>query len=259
METWTLARACLRGYSFTSLFEIRAGEIMPLDPDAIRQVAEQTAVLRAPKQALATFGITSISYYLLTMPVYSELTGDETETVVRRGKMTAERPQIVTPFYLLNLFRGFEHGEEYASYLAEQYGAGSAGLMYSYKNDLEETSIVSDPLVSVAGRLADELEESGQNMAAVIKGVDHLWDVSLMKFMFEITVSSLGQNVAELAQGGLLGMDRGLPRAARARIEEMFAGVARGRVNPTDLKAELDRWGVFKEYEDRFLDLFRRR
>lgn len=232
---------------------------MPLDPDTIRQVAEQTKVLRAPRQALATFGITSVSYYMVTEPVYDELLGETHETVVRRGKVTAERPQIVTPFYLLNLFRGFEHGEEYANFLASMYGTDSPGLMYSYRNDLEETSIVSDPVETVAARLAEGLEQEGENMAAVIRGVDHLWDVSLMRFMFELTVSSLGQNVSELAQGGLLGMERGLPRAARARIEELFAGVARGDVNPTELKHELDRWGVFKEYEDRFLDMFRRR
>lgn len=232
---------------------------MPLDPETIRQVAQRTAILRAPKQSLATFGITSISYYLVTEPVYADLVGEASETVVRHGKMTAERPQIVTPFYLLNLFRGFEHGEEFAEYLADAYGRSSPGLMYSYKNELEETSIVSDPIATVAGRLADELEQTGQSLAAVIQGVDHLWDVSLMKFMFELTVSSLGQNVTELARGGLLGMDRGLPRAARARIEELFSGVARGEVNPSVLKTELDRWGVFREYEDRFLDLFRRR
>jgi hypothetical protein len=232
---------------------------MPLDPETIRQAAEQTAVLRAPKQTLATFGVTSISYYLVTEPVYADLVGGPSETVVRHGKMTAERPQIVTPFYLLNLFRGFEHGQEFAEYLAEAYGRSAPGLLYSYRNELEDTSIVSDPIATVAGRLADELEETGQNLAAVIQGVDHLWDISLMKFMYELTASSLGRNVSELAQGGLLGMDRGLPRAARARIDELFAGVARGEVNPADLKAELDRWGVFREYEDRFLDLFRRR
>lgn len=232
---------------------------MPLDPEAIRQVTEQTAVLRAPKQTLATFGTTAISYYLVTRPVYAELLNESDETVVRHGRVTAERPQIVTPFYLLNLFRGFEHGEEFASYLASTYGPESPGLMYSYRNELEDTEIVSDSLATVAGRIADTLEREGRNLAAVIQGVDHLWDVSLMKFIFELTVSSLGRNVAELAQSGLLGTDRGLPRAARARIEELFAAVARGEANPTLLKTELDRWGVFDEYEDRFLDLFRRR
>ncbi len=232
---------------------------MPLDPETIRQVSQQTAVLRAPRQALATFGHTAVSYYLLTEPVYAELLGDSSETVVRHGHVMAERPQIVTPFYLLNLFRGFEHGEEFAGYLAETFGANSPGLMYSYRNELEETSIVSDPLATVAGRLAADLEKQGEGLAAVIQGVDHLWDVSLMKFIYELTVSSLGSNVAELAHSGLLGMEGGLPRAARARIEQMFAAVARGSLNPTELKSELDRWGIFKEYEDRFLDLFRRK
>lgn len=232
---------------------------MPIDPETLRQVAEATAVLRAPQQALATFGTTAISYYLVTEPVYAELTGDSRETVVRHGRVTAERPQIVTPYYLLSLFRGFEHGEEYASYLAESYGRNSPGLMYSYRNELQETTIVSGPVATVARRLADDLERQGERLAAVIQGVDFLWDVSLMKFIFELTVSSLGRNVAELAHSGLLGMEEGLPKAARARIEAMFSGVRRGEINPSELKAELDRWGVFKEYEDRFLDLFRQR
>lgn len=232
---------------------------MPLDRDAIREVVEQTEVLRHPRQVLATFGITAISYYLVTEPVYAELLGEQRETVVRHGKVTAERPQIVTPFYLLNLFRDFEHGQEFAAYLAEKHGSDSPGLMYSYRNELTETSVISDPVSTVAARLASDLDDRGQNLAAVIRGVDHLWDVSLMKFMFELTASSLGRNVAELAQGGLLGVDRGLPRAARARIDEMFTAVARGELNPASLKAELDRWGVFQEYEDRFLGLFRRR
>jgi len=232
---------------------------MPIDPETLRYVAEATTVLRAPRQALATFGTTAITYYLITEPVYNELTGGSQETVVRHGLVTAERPQIVTPYYLMSLFHGFEHGEEYAQYLADTYGRNSPGLMYSYKNELQETTIVSDPPTIVAKRLADELEQRGERLAAVIQGVDLLWDVSLMKFIFELTASSLSRNVAELAHNGLLGMEDGLPKAARARIDAMFSAVKRGDLNPSELKAELDRWGVFKEYEDRFLDLFRRR
>jgi len=46
--------------------------------------------------------------------------------------------------------------------------------------------------------------------------------------------------------------------AARRRIEKLF-GVAEGdRARAGELKEELDRLGVFREYEDRFLDLFGR-
>lgn len=232
---------------------------MPLDPETIAQVARQTEVLRPPRQSLATFGVTTIAYYLLTEPSYADVLPGGEETVIREGRVMAERPQIVTPYYLLNLFRGFEHGEEYAQYLAQAHGANSAGLMYSYRNELRETSIVSDPLETVAGRIVDDLNTRDERLAAVIRGVDHLWDVSLMRFIYELTARSVGDNVADLSRRGLLGSERGLPRAARARIEEMFAAVRRNELDPKVLKTELDRWGVFEEYEDRFLGLFRRR
>jgi hypothetical protein len=47
-------------------------------------------------------------------------------------------------------------------------------------------------------------------------------------------------------------------RAARARIEELFAEARRDRRKAAALKAELDRQGVFRDHEDRFLDLFKR-
>jgi len=230
-----------------------------IDPKIIREVTRQTEVLRSPKQSLATFGITDVAYYLVSEPAYADLVDDVRETVIRRGRVTAERPQLVTPYYLLNLFQGFDHGREYAQYLAETYGPRSPGLLYSYRNELHETTILADPLPVVANRLAEMLEKEGRALAAVIKGVDHLWDISLMKFIYELTVGSLERNVDEMGRRGWLGMDRGLPRGARARLEEMFAQVAAGNLDPRELKRELDSWGVFEEYEDRFLGLFRHR
>lgn len=50
----------------------------------------------------------------------------------------------------------------------------------------------------------------------------------------------------------------GVAPADRQRIEELFAEAARDRRKAFDLKRELDRLGLFKEYEDRFLDLFKK-
>lgn len=41
------------------------------------------------------------------------------------------------------------------------------------------------------------------------------------------------------------------------RIESLFAAAASDRSKALELKAELDRHGLFRDYEDRFLDLFR--
>jgi hypothetical protein len=50
----------------------------------------------------------------------------------------------------------------------------------------------------------------------------------------------------------------GLSQSDRAKIEELFEEARKDSVKAVRLKTELDRLNVFKEYEGRFLDLFRR-
>jgi proteasome assembly chaperone (PAC2) family protein len=52
--------------------------------------------------------------------------------------------------------------------------------------------------------------------------------------------------------------EEGMRPADRQRIEGLFEQAAKDRSKAFELKQELDRLGVFKEYEDRFLDLFRK-
>jgi uncharacterized protein len=47
-----------------------------------------------------------------------------------------------------------------------------------------------------------------------------------------------------------------IPRHVLDGIEQLFAEAAHDRHKAIELKQELDRWGLFNEYEDRFLDLF---
>lgn len=49
-----------------------------------------------------------------------------------------------------------------------------------------------------------------------------------------------------------------LDPAAKRRIEALFHEVEQDRSKAMELKNELDRHGVFEQYEDRFLDLFRK-
>jgi hypothetical protein len=234
---------------------------VPLNPDEIRAIVENTRVIRPPKQLLATFGTTIVDYYVVTEPSYAGLpgAGDQEESVVRTGKVTSQRPQLVTPFYLMNLFQGFDHGQEFARYLRATYGQDAPGLMYAYKQEATETEVVSDRPEIVAGRIADRLNKDGVNMAVVLRGVDQFWDVSLAHFIHALTIGSVPQNAAEMAQRGMLHSEGRVPAGARQKIEAMFVGVKAGDVEASELKAELDRWDLFDEYEDRFLNLFRKR
>lgn len=233
---------------------------MELDERRIAYAMENTEVLRPPRQTLATFGTTNIYYYLVTRPAYAEVAPAEGETVVREGRVISERPRVVTPSYLTNIEGFSEHARRYLEMAIRQFGPHAPGLFYKYRNEPKELSIVSDTLEAVVQNLNSRLDKAGEQLAAIIKGVDELWDVSLMKFIYDLTASSLGSNISELGMRGLLDVDRaGVPQDARLRIEELFDEIRRGEAEPYQLKLELDRWGLFHEYEDRFLSMFRRR
>ncbi|MDY3553712.1 PAC2 family protein [Gemmata sp. JC717] len=69
------------------------------------------------------------------------------------------------------------------------------------------------------------------------------------------------ENEEEVAREGVEyryeGPDETVAPSAVQRIEELFARAATDRGKAFELKRELDRLGLFKRYEDRFLDLFK--
>jgi hypothetical protein len=226
----------------------------------IEDAVRHTETLRSPKQSLYTFGTTNIHYYLVTEPAYSELIKNITETVVREGRVIAERPKIVTPYYLAHLEGFGAEARRYFESLVEEHGSNIQGLFYTYKNEPKELTIVSDNLLSVVDKLNAEIDKRGDPLVAIIKGEDELWDVSLMKFIYEITRRSAPDNLRQLGRRGLLNIDAGgTPVDARIRIDELFEKVAKGECEPSELKDELERLGLFEEYEDRFLNIFRKK
>ena len=233
---------------------------MDIDDERIRQAVKRTEILRAPKQSLATFGTTNIYYYLVTEPVYSELVKNVTETVVREGRVIAEKPRIVTPYYLSRLEGFSSEARRYFEALIKAHGPNAPGLFYTYKNEPKELNIVSDDLLSVVDKLNTEINKRGDPLTSIIKGEDEFWDVSLMKFIYEMTRSSLRNNLRQMGSRGLLDIDAGgIPVDARVRIDELFRKVSSGESEPSELKAELDRWNLFEEYEDRFFNIFKKK
>jgi len=220
--------------------------------EKIQYAVEHTEVLRAPMQSLATFGTTNIYYYLIT-----ELA--EWVNVVREGRVIAARPKIVTPSYLINLEGFSSQARKFIEMMAERY-PHEPGIFYTYKNEPREMNIVSEPINAVIGKINQLINDRRDPLTAIIKGVEALWDVSLLKFTYELTTSSVQANVAELEKRGLLRVDSsGVPRDARNHIEELFEKTKRDPSLAPELVAELKQWGLFHEYQDRFLSLFKRR
>ena len=231
---------------------------MDMEDERIREAVEHTEIVRLPKQSLSTFGTTNIYYYLVTKPAYSELVNDVTETVVREGRVIAEKPKIVTPYYLSRLDGFSSEARKYFETMLSTRGSHAAGLLYSYRNEPKELTIVSEDLLSVVDKLNAEIDKKDDPLTSIIKGEDELWDVSLLKFIYEMTARSVRSNLQQMGARGLLNIDAvGIPADARVKIEELFGRVASGESEPRDLKEELDRWGLFEEYQDRFFALFK--
>jgi hypothetical protein len=229
---------------------------MDTESERIEYAARHTEIIRYPRQHLATFGVTNIYYYLLTEPTYSEISDDTSETVIREGRVIAERPKIVTPYYLTHL-EGFSYdARQYFQKLLMMHGPNAPGLFYTYKNESKGLNIVSDKLPAVIEKLNTEIDEKDDPLATIIKGQDDLWDVSLLKFIYEITSRSVHNNVAQMGSMGMFGASQGgIPVGVRQTIEEMFQQAWRGEIRAYELEQELNRWGVFEEYQDRFFSL----
>jgi len=233
---------------------------MKIDDERIEDAVRHTEILRLPKQSLATFGTTNIGYYLVTEPIYGEVTKESNETVIREGRVIAERPRIVTPYYMSQLEGFSEDARRYFNTLIQKYGADTPGLFYTYRNEPGKLTIVTEELKAVVDRLNSDIDRHGDPMMTIIKGQDELWDVSLMRFIYEITSSSMQSNISQLMSRGLLDIDgSGVPMDARMRIEELFTRLIRGEINPNEVKGELERWNLFEEYQDRFFNVLRRR
>jgi len=233
---------------------------MDKENERIEYAARHTEIIRYPRQHLATFGVTNVYYYLITEPTYSEISNDTNETVIREGRVIAERPKIVTPYYLTNL-EGFSYdARQYFQKLLMMHGPNAPGLFYAYKNEPRELNIVADKWPVVVEKLNAEIDKKDDPLATIIKGQDDLWDVSLLKFIYEITSRSVQNNISQMGSRGMLDMSHGgIPVGVRQVIEEMFQQAWRGEIKAYELERELNHWGVFEEYQDRFFTLVKGR
>jgi hypothetical protein len=221
--------------------------------EKVKYTIRNTKVLRPPRQSLATFGITNIYYYLVT-----ELLDRANRIRIREGKVSAERPKIIFPQDPTDIFEGFgEDAREYAQMLLQRSELDYRILEYKFRNELKKIDVKSGSLDSVVARINEMLDRKGGKLTAIIKGVDDAWQVSLMKFIAETTMESSHINIMELEDRGFFERRGQSFRNMREKIEELFRQAERDKTKISELAAKLNEFGLFKEYEDRFFNLFR--
>jgi len=163
---------------------------------------ENTHVIVAPEQQIATFGSTSFNFYLI-----SEQMDRVDQVRIRNGKIHAERPQILTPeHYCRLLLEGFgDKAQRYVDQLREHL-RNIAVLRYGFqfrKTDVTEETI-RDSIDAVIGRTKRRVESANEPLSAVIQGVDDAWEVCLLKFTIDLIERSSGGNLVDFRKRGLL-------------------------------------------------------
>jgi hypothetical protein len=237
----------------------------------IKEVLENTEILMEPDDLISTSHDTTLHYFVLSEPYYLEEFPEEgPETKVREGRITWEKPKLLTPDYMINM-SGFSGEAKKAMEMIASDNPDLAGLLYkmNYKKQSISTFTLARDIEEAQGKIEEDMINGEDNLTVIIKGVDELWDVSLMKFIQSLMLKSAYKSQLPYYEDkGYLSTDdegysvvtrnlEGLPIAASEEIERMFELVKKGEEDPSKLKQELDRWGVFDAYQDRFFDLFK--
>jgi hypothetical protein len=173
-----------------------------LSPDDFTYALENTRVILAPSQKLATFGTSLVNYYLVT-----EEMDRINHSRVREGQIHAEKPQLMSPAYFAKLMlEGF--GEEARQY-AGQISANAhqfTFLKYGFRMRKDDICAydVAQSLEQVSQQIKADVELKDEPFTAVLTGVDDGWEVCLLKFMVDIIGNSAAGNLDDFRERGLL-------------------------------------------------------
>lgn len=127
-------------------------------------------------------------------------------------------------------------------------------LMAGLRLDLAALDVQGEEISTKLTSLLERLQQTGQFPAAP-EGID------ATGFMFPDDGSDPSDADSGSGTGSGTGSssdpEAGLAPGIKRRIERLFHEAAKDRRQALRLKSELDRLGVFRDYEDRFLDLFK--
>jgi hypothetical protein len=216
---------------------------------SFREILEKTAVVRVPKHRIATFGNTRIKYFFT-----SEVLSDRSR--LREGLVIAESPKIITPETFNNRFEGFgDNSEEFGKYLSDQYGPSFRGLQYRFRNEPETGRLEYMPVKALTDKVRKSLSSHDADQTVLIQGPDQAWQVALMKFIVDECLRSFADNVRELDEHGYFDTPVEYEAKQKMEVEGLFSKAKEDPAMVPLLGDRLKRYGMFREYEDRFFRL----
>lgn len=174
--------------------------------DDIQYAMETTRVLHEPDHRIQTFGETRFEFQLLSEPM------DQVGKVrIRTGEVEAMKPRILRPEPYRDIeLEGFDASararlDALVDKLKSE-GKDLAFLQYGFrfKRGAVNEELVHDSIESVRARLLEDIRRTGNPSRAIIEGVDDTWEISILKFSFEMIIRSHEINAFDLKRKGLI-------------------------------------------------------
>ena len=175
-------------------------------PDDIQYAMETTRVLREPDRRIDTFGETSFEFQLI-----SELMDQVGQVRIRTGTVQAMRPRILRPQPYREIeLEGFDDTARIRlDSLIEKLRAEGRNLAFlqygfQFRRGQVHEEIIHDSIDAVRERVLEDIRRTGNPALAVIEGVDDAWEVSILKFSFEMIMRSHEINTFDFKRRGML-------------------------------------------------------
>jgi len=164
------------------------------DREKFKEYWRRTEVIRIYQRMLYTFGDMELPYVFAAE--HSQL---RDRTIVRKGIILFQRPQILLPRY----YSGpeFKEGFEHANVIPPEavYLFRSMGLPYSHitNKTIATEQIEYGGLQDVLDRFNTEMENEENAETGLIKGILDGADISLMRYSLGLVIKSAQENVRE--------------------------------------------------------------
>lgn len=215
----------------------------------LEQAFNNTKILRLPRQKIFTFWETNFQYHIVS-PHETEGT-----SLVSHGDFQCSRPMIVSGQEPLEKrFSGFdEQAQIFARSSYEDLAYRLIQLGYSFKNNFKIEEQVHLTNKETLKNLLQDSSIDKQNSAILYTqaGYEH---IGLMRAAFEMILRSAPNNISQMQERGMFASQE---ERIHSEIEILFYEAENLGMNKKVLGKKLQEYGVFEQYEERFLRLFK--
>jgi hypothetical protein len=164
------------------------------DQDKFKEYWKRTEVIREYQRMLYTFGDMDLPYVFV-----AEHRRFKDRTLVRRGIILFQKPQIILPNYYegLEFKEGFEHANAIPAEAAYLFRAMKLPFSHVTNKLIAEELIEYGGLQDVLDRFDKEMDSKEDSETGLIKGVLEGADISLMRYSLGLVIKSATGNVKE--------------------------------------------------------------